>query len=650
MSWSVHRLARIGASLVVLATPLPVVGDCAETLGEVSAPGASVPFQVSREPDGSLILEFENVAAATGGYNIYRGHIGSFYDHDISSLNACSVGTTAGEPGRLQAVLPPDTEADSYFLVTGIYPMGEGTAGFDSRGDEIPVIKNVCAPDELTRDLLLTRIAEFDSEAGVGGAEIVAARIYNDGGPNRLEAWIVNNEDKAIDIVTLDDPANPVLRDQVVLSSFDTDGPTSLAIDPQGRGVAVTLPHDDPQDPGWVQLLNFAGELGDVVVVGALPDMLTFTPDGSMILVANEGEPDEDYNPDPEGSVTLLKLNPGFTIASTTTVRLVDVPTVGDVRHFGPNAEFPEKDYEPEHIAVEPSGEVAWVVLQENNAIAKLDLVTEAFVEVRGLGTHDHMTPDGGFDPSDEDVGIAIDNWPVSGFCQPDGTAYLDVGGRSLLVTSNEGESREYLAFNEVARVNQLDLEGPISAMQDDDELGRLEVTLTRGDEDDNGDFEALFSFGTRSISIFDPRGGLDPLWNSGDDLERMIEVALPDDFNSDNDSNDSFDDRSRKRGPEPEGIVIGSVCGRKYAFVGLERVSGVAIFAVGDPEHSIPAGYFTSRDFSVSVNSDFAGGIGPEGLAFVSADESPGGVALLLVANEKSGTLDVWEVVPGYP
>jgi DNA-binding beta-propeller fold protein YncE len=629
---------------------LPALSDCAVTLGEISAPGASVPLSLSREPDGSLSLEFENDPAATGGYNIYRGHIGSFYDHDTSSLNACSVPTSEPEPGRLRTVLPPDEEAATYFLVTGIYPAGEGTAGFDSRGDEIPVIKNVCAPDGLTRGLVMTWIGEYDSEAGVGGAEIVKARTYTDAGMNRLEAWIVNNEDKAVDVVTLDDPTLPVLRDRVVLSSFDTGGPTSLALDPQGRGVAVTLPHTDEQDPGWVQLMDFSGELGSFQVVGALPDMLTFTPDGSTILVANEGEPDEDYNPDPEGSVSLLKLTPGFTIESTTTVRLADVPTLGDVRHFGPNAAFPEKDYEPEHITVEPSGDVAWVVLQENNAIAKLDLTTEAFVEVRGLGAHDYMTPGGGLDPSDEDAGIAIDNWPVSGFYQPDGAIYLEVRGRSLLVTSNEGEARDYLVFSEVARVNQLDLEGPISTMQADGELGRLEVTTTRGDEDDNGEFESLFAFGARSIAIFDPRGGLEPLWDSGDALEQMTAAALPDDFNSDNDSNDSFDDRSRKRGPEPEGIVVGSVCGRKYVFVGLERVSGVAIFAVGDPENSIPAGYFTSRDFTVSVNNDDAGGIGAEGLAFVGADKSPNGVALLLVANEKSGTLDVWEVVPEYP
>jgi len=329
------------------------------------------------------------------------------------------------------------------------------------------------------------------------------------------------------------------------------------------------------------------------------------------------------------------------------------VPTVGDVRHFGPNADFPEKDYEPEHVVIEPSGEVAWVVLQENNAIAKLDLVTEQFVEVRGLGTHDFMTIGGGLDPSDSDAGIAIANWPVSGFYQPDGAAHLEVGGRSLLVTSNEGENRAYLVFNETARVNQLDLEGPIAGMDGDDQLGRLEVTTTRGDADQNGDYETLFAFGTRSISIFDPRAGLEPLWNSGEALARIIEDALPDDFNSDNDSNDSndsFDDRSRKRGAEPEGIEVGRICGRPYAFVGLERISGVAIFAVGDPENSIPAGYFTSRDFSVSVNNDDAGGIGPEGLAFVSAEDSPTGVPLLLVANELSGTLDVWEIAPAHP
>ena len=45
--------------------------------------------------------------------------------------------------------------------------------------------------------------------------------------------------------------------------------------------------------------------------VGALPDMLTFTPDGSHLLVANEGEPNSYNQPDsvdPVGSVSVIAL------------------------------------------------------------------------------------------------------------------------------------------------------------------------------------------------------------------------------------------------------------------------------------------------------------------------------------------------------
>jgi len=200
-------------------------------------------------------------------------------------------------------------------------------------------------------------------------------------------------------------------------------------------------------------------------------------------------------------------------------------------------------------------------------------------------------------------------------------------------------------------RVGDLTLESPLTNnLRNDAKLGRLQVTTTRGDSDENGKFEALFAFGTRSISIFDPRDPSAPVWDSADALEQMTAAALPNDFNSDSDSNASFDERSDDKGPEPEGIVIGTVCGRKYAFVGLERVSSIAVFAVGDPENSVPAGYFTSRDFSLSADDEEAGGIGPEGLAFVAVEASPTGQPLLLVANEMSGTVDVWEIVPAYP
>lgn len=653
MDRTVVRLASIGV-LLLLLSPLPALGGCPETLGEVSAPGASVPLEISREADGSLVVEFEDISGALG-FNLYRGRIDSFYDHDVAGLNVCAIATSVPLPGRRRAILPADAEADSYFLVTAIYPAGEGTAGFDSRRDEIPVIKNVCFPDELTRDLVLTRIGEYRSGAtfATGGAEVVQVRSFDDG-VSHLHAWIVNGAESAIDIVSFDDPANPVRLKQVDLSTVEgqpTAGPTSVAIDPQGRGVAVSIPAATVQQPGWVQLLNLNGDVVDTVAVGALPDMLTFSPDGSLILVANEGEPSDSYAVDPEGSVTLVEIDVGFSVSGTTTIGFAGVPSSGDVRTIGPNASDSTLDYEPEYVVIEPSGDVAWVVLQENNAIAELDLVTRTFVEVRGLGVRDHSVDGGGLDPSDRDSGIAIASWPVSGFYQPDGAAFLEVRGQRLLVTANEGDARSYGGFDEVARVGDLTLESPLTNnLRNDAKLGRLKVTTTRGDCDENGKFEALFTFGTRSISIFDPRDPSTPVWDSADALEQMTAVALPNDFNSDSDNNTSFDGRSDDKGPEPEGIVVGTVCGRKYAFVGLERVSGVAVFAVGDPENSVPAGYFTSRDFGLPADDAEAGGIGPEGLAFVAAEASPTGQPLLLVANEVSGTVDVWEIVPAYP
>ncbi len=171
MDRTVVRLSSIGA-LLLLLSPLPAPGGCPETLGEVSAPGASVPLEIGLDADGSLVFEFEDISGALG-FNLYRGHIDSFYDHDVAGLNVCEIATSVPLPGRRRAILPADAEADSYFLVTAIYPAGEGTAGFDSRGDEIPMIKNVCFPDELTRDLVLTRIGEYRSGAtfATGGAD-----------------------------------------------------------------------------------------------------------------------------------------------------------------------------------------------------------------------------------------------------------------------------------------------------------------------------------------------------------------------------------------------------------------------------------------------------------------------------------------------
>ncbi len=497
----------------------------------------------------------------------------------------------------------------------------------------------------------LTRIGEYRTGEpfGTSGAEIVHAHAWSDAMGRHLVTYSTNSPAQAVDIVDFSVPSAPRLQRQVPLATVlgqAAGGPTSVSIDPRGRGVAVSVPNANTQLPGWVVLLDFAGDQIVALPVGALPDMLTFTPDGSKVLVANEGEPNTDYTVDPEGSVSIVDVS--TTLASavvTATARFTGVPEVGPVRHFGPNAAEPARDFEPEYIAVTSDSRRAFVNLQEANAIAELDLATSAFTVVRSLGFADFSVPGHGLDPSDRDGGIHVGTWPIHGMYQPDGIAVLEQGGRTLIATANEGDTRAYTAFNEVERLGNLRVEAPLTAAdQDDAALGRLQVTTTLGDADGDGAYETGYAFGTRSFSLFDA-SSMSQVFDSGDQIEQQTAVRLPTAFNSNNDSNSSFDTRSDNSGPEPETVAIGVACGRTHAFVGLERVGGVMVFDVTDARAPVFETYATSRDFSVPADDASAGGISPEGLDFVPAAGSPVGQALLLVANEGSGTIDVWQV-----
>ena len=141
-------------------------------------------------------------------------------------------------------------------------------------------------------------------------------------------------------------------------------------------------------------------------------------------------------------------------------------------------------------------------------------------------------------------------------------------------------------------------------------------------------------------------------VFDSGDDFERITARALGQFFNSDNDEANSGDKRSDNKGPEPEGVVVGEHNGKTYAFIGLERVGGIMIYDVSNPYAPVFQDYVNTRNFSSSF--DFvnladvkrAGPLGPEGLAFVPAKDSPTGKPLLMVAYEVSGTVKVFELV----
>lgn len=481
-----------------------------------------------------------------------------------------------------------------------------------------------------------------------GAAEIVAFD------PATARVFVVNADAGVVDVLDISDPTAPAKVDEL-----EAGGQINSVAVHDGL-VAVAVQNDPAQLPGWVELFAAGGEaVGDPIPVGALPDMLTFTPDGTKILVANEGEPDGycAEGVDPEGSVSIIDVATGT--ASTAGFgaynATADELRAEGVRIFGPGATVAQ-DLEPEYVAVDADGETAWVTLQEANAIATVDIASATVTDIIPLGYKDHALDANALDPSNEDAGIAIGTWPVSGMYQPDALDAYAQGNRTYLVAANEGDARDYECYSEEERIRDLDLDPTAfpdaDDLQEDDALGRLTTTSAFPTEDPANE---LFAFGARSFSIRDESGRL--VFDSGDDLERITAAALPEHFNSTNDDNDSFDNRSDDKGPEPEGIEIGRAYGKTYAFIGLERVGGVVTYDITNPRNPRFVDYVNNRDFSQPATLDDgtsnpqAGDLGPEGLTFIAAEDSPTGTPLLVVGNEVSGTTTIYELDgPGRP
>ncbi len=318
------------------------------------------------------------------------------------------------------------------------------------------------------------------------------------------------------------------------------------------------------------------------------------------------------------------------------------------VRIFGPSATVAQ-DLEPEYIAVSDDSKTAWVTLQENNAIGLLDVVNATFTRIAGLDFKDHSLPGNALDASDKDDGINIANWPVYGMYQPDGIATFRARGQTYLIMANEGDARDYDAFAEEERVKDLVLDPaafPNAAeLQEDEAIGRLTVTSVNGDTDNDGDYDQLFVFGARSFSIRDTDVNL--IFDSGDALEQITAAALPAFFNSNNDDNDSFDSRSDNKGPEPEGVTVGTIAGRTYGFIGLERIGGIVVYDLSNPTSPRFVQYVNNRDFRGDPEAGTAGDLAPEGIEFVKASDSPSHRPLLIVANEVSGSTTIYEITP---
>ncbi len=480
--------------------------------------------------------------------------------------------------------------------------------------------------------LSTVKLGSFDS----GAAEML------DYDKDTKRVFATNSENNTISIIDISKPEAATLLKEIKLSEY---GSSLTCVATKDGLVGVSMLGDAKQSPGKVIFFTTDGEFISAHETGALPDNLTFSPDGKYCVIANEGEPSDDYKTDPEGSISIVEIADGKPTGITTaTFAGVTIPE--GVRIFGPGASAAQ-DLEPEYVAISGDSQTAFVVCQENNAIAVVDLASKTVTALHALGTKDHSVTGSGFDASDKSDRVEIKLHPVKGMYLPDAMLSFDIGGKGYLITANEGDAREYDGFSEETRVEDLKLDAAkfpnAVELQAKEALGRLKTTTAFGDTDGDGDHDEIYSYGARSFSIWTE--DLKLVFDSGDQFETITAEKLGNDFNSSNDEQDGFKNRSDDKGPEPEALALGEIDGKLYAFIGLERAGGIMIYDISDPVAPVFSGYSNNRNFKAAIDSPEAGDLAPEDLEFIPASDSPNGKNLLVTANEVSGTVTVHEV-----
>ena len=530
-------------------------------------------------------------------------------------------------------------------------------------------------------------LGRWVSGSGIGGAEISA---YD---PATQRMFVTNGATNQIDIVDISNPAKPKKFKSINLAPKGVFGIQSVAV--KNGLVAIATSDLNAQASGRIFFADTNGNLiagvENGVTVGSLPDHVGFSPDGRYVVSANEGEP-KSYcltngalptTTDPYGTVSIIDVSGSVPSAATTLNFEAYNDRAGAItfqggRIYGPNASTAQ-DVEPEFITFSDDSKYAYVTLQENNSIATIDMATKTITEFSGLGSKDHSVAGKGLDAVADGVAkVATQN--VRGLYLPDGIATLKgKDGTTYVATANEGDARSYpcLLGGTDPAVNESE-DMKLSSVYDStdatitsvkDAVGSLVVTpfapataraiqVTSSTKVKNA-----YSFGSRSVSIWRPANvegvdTMDQVWDSGDQLETLTAqynaLGYNSDWNTTGGGPNAIESRSTKKGPEPEGVTVGNAYGIQWMVVGMERDGGLALYDATDPLNPMFIDYINTanRAYNIITGKDTgaAGDVSPEGLMFVSPDESPTGTALVIASYELSGTVGIYEIPPMNP
>ena len=443
-----------------------------------------------------------------------------------------------------------------------------------------------------------------------------------------------------------------------------TSSITSVYADARGFGVASIVPTaKTATDFGRIAFFDLSsGSILKTLDVGYHPDSVSMTPDGTKLLVANEGE----YVAAVEstfarpGSVSVVNLSGITNAAGLSALTSSDVNTydfsagnlgsgvslqgVRDNTLATNNATTSAgfASIEAEYIA--PTNDKAYVTLQENNAIAVLDLASGKYEAIHKLGTITQTVDASDKDGASNGKLIAIDD-TLKGLPMPDTMVLFTKNGTALLATANEGDGRGDDGDFATGSSLTANMTASVALTANNTGIGRLNLLKDQG-RDADGKIADPTMLGTRSFSLWNATTG-ERVFDSGSAIEQFVASNDPTVFNTNDGVASKWDTRSDDKGPEPEALAFGRIDGKDYIFVGAERQNGIFQFDITDLNNVSIVGYFNAITSSADSGGSF---ISPESILFLDAASNPSGKNLLVVGFEGTGTngsVGVFEVVP---